>query len=358
MITREELLALAGSSAYPVMDLSLGVPADPSPEVPTGRPAAGYPPSPGTAALRSAAQDYLERRFGVEAGAVAACAGLKEFIGSLPLFLRRLRPAVRDTVLIPALGYPSYAFGAELAGLRVHRVPCDDTFRMRLDLLPAGLPERTLLLWVNSPGNPTGALEDLAVIAAWGRAHGVVVASDEAYAETTWSGPPASILQQGPAGVLGLHSVSKRSNAPGLRAGFYAGDPELVAGLVGLRREAGLMVSATAQDAAARLFADDTHAGRQRERNRGRVGALVAALHRYGFACAVPDGGLFAWVATPDGDEFARRAATEAGLVIRPGAEYGPAGIAHARIAAVHDDVAPRLAVLSNHLTRSSSADR
>ena len=84
-------------------------------------------------------------------------------------------------------------------------------------------------MWVNSPGNPAGGLDDLAAVAAWGMAHDVPVLSDECYAEFTWEGAPHTILEHGLDGLLAVHSLSKRSNLAGARVGFYAGDPDLVA---------------------------------------------------------------------------------------------------------------------------------
>lgn len=351
-VTREELVRLAEGSGFSLLDLSLGVPTDPPPQVRAWHAdrVHGYPPSAGTEELRTAARNYLIRRFGVRVAteAVAACLGAKEFIGTLPLYLRSLRGAAdRDVVLIPGLGYPSYGFGAQLAGLQAHRVPLDGESRMRLDLLPDDIVARALLVWVNSPCNPTGVLEELGVITDWGRANGVVVASDEAYAETTWTGDMRSILQNGADGMLCVHSMSKRSNFPGLRVGFYAGDQALVTGLARLRRETGLIASRAAQDGAAALLADDGHAVLQRDRNRIRLSGLIDALHAHGFRCAKPAGGIFAWVSAPggDGDLFARQVASRAGVVVRPGGEYGPTGVGYVRVAAVRDvaEVATRL---------------
>ncbi|MFJ9482599.1 pyridoxal phosphate-dependent aminotransferase [Streptomyces mirabilis] len=343
---RDRALALAEASGRTLLDLSLGVAADPPPRR-TGRPgsgtAAAYPPSRGTRNLREAAAGYLARRFGVTADpeAVAASAGSKEFISTLPLFLREagIGGPDRDTVLIPALGYPAYELGARLAGLRTHRVPVDEGFRMRPDRLPPEVSTRALCVWVNSPANPTGVVEPLADITAWARAHDVLLLSDEAYAELTWCHDPRTALAGGPDGVLAVHSLSKRSNAPGLRVGFYAGDPAVVARLVPLRRAAGLIGSADAQDAAAGLLADDEHAAAQRARNARRVTALVTALTAAGLPCAVPEGGLFVWLAAPGGDgrAFARRLAERTGVVVMPGGEYGPGGEGHVRIAAVRD---------------------
>ncbi|WP_208921416.1 aminotransferase class I/II-fold pyridoxal phosphate-dependent enzyme [Streptomyces capitiformicae] len=319
---------------------------------------AEYPPSSGTVGLREAAARHMLRRYQVVVPleAVAACVGSKEFISTLPLFLRDMRRPntngpERDTVLIPALGYPAYEFGARLAGLRAHRVPVDDAFRMRLDLVPERVAVRALCLWVNSPANPTGVVEPLGPVADWGRAHGVVVASDEAYAEATWCHEPRTILSHGLDGVLAVHSMSKRSNSPGLRVGFYSGDPSLVAGLARRRREAGLMAAAASQEAACALLDDDGHAEEQRARNARRVADLVECLNAHRLGCTAPAGGLFAWVPAPGGDgvAFARRAAKQAGLIIQPGCEYGPAGHPYVRFAAVRDaaSVAWRLDLLS-----------
>ncbi|MDJ1134771.1 pyridoxal phosphate-dependent aminotransferase [Streptomyces iconiensis] len=366
--TREIGLDLAAASGLPVLDLTQGLSADPPPPVgPEVFPrTAAYPPSAGSEEFRAAAEAHLRRIYGVELppGAVAACAGSKELISTLPLFLTATRHAepplgtgprdpaapVRDTVLVPALGYPPYALGARLAGLRVFRVPAGPDFRMRLDLLPQEEVGRALCLWVNSPANPTGVVEPLDRIADWGRAHGVLVLSDEAYAAATWAHEPRTALSGGPKGVLALHSVSKRSNSPGLRVGFYAGDPAVVSRLVPLRRAAGFMASAASQAAATKLLLDDRHAEEHTRRTRRRVNDLVAALHAHGLACEPPQGGPFVWVRAPGGSDvrFARRAAQVAGLVVMPGSSYGPGASGYVRIAATLDRalVEPRLALV------------
>ena len=112
-------------------------------------------------------------------------------------------------------------------------------------------------LWLNSPSNPTGELDDLGAAAAWGGARGVPVFSDECYAEYTWQGPPRTILEHGIDGLIAVHSISKRSNCAGLRVGFYAGDPELVHYLVEVRRHAGFMVPGPIQLAGAIALEDD-----------------------------------------------------------------------------------------------------
>ena len=116
-----------------------------------------------------------------------------------------LRSPERDTVLYPSISYPTYAMGATLAGLRPVPVAMA-TGRLDLESIDAEDAARALVLWANSPSNPTGYLDDLEAIAAWGRRHGVLVASDECYAEFTWAGRPRSILEHGSEGVLAVHS--------------------------------------------------------------------------------------------------------------------------------------------------------
>ncbi|MER5648737.1 pyridoxal phosphate-dependent aminotransferase [Streptosporangium sp. NPDC002524] len=370
--SRERAWELAAASGWPPLDLSLGVPAEPAPAISSpgpreSRAPAAYPPSAGTGSLRTAAAGYLERRFGVTvpASAVAACAGAKEFISTVPSLLRlarRDRSPRRDVALIPALGYPPYAFGARLAGLDVHRVPVDAAGRMDLGRVPDHLAARALYLWVNSPANPAGTVEPRPdEIVGWGREHGVVVLSDEVYAELTWDGAPRTALAAGLDGVLAVHGVAKRSNAPGLRVGFYAGDPALVSELLPSRRDAGLIAAGDSQRAAADLLGDDAHAAGLRARTAHRLAGLVEALNDCGLRCAHPEGGPFVWLAAPGGDgvEFAYRVAARAGLVIAPGIAYGPSGGGHVRVAAVHDPqlLRPRLAALGLR-TRERSGDR
>ncbi len=223
----DELEAVADELPGGCVDLSIGTPCDPPPGAVVAALSAsgterGYPASIGCVAFREAAAGWLQRRLGVDVdpAAIAACIGTKEFVASTPQYLR-LRTPERDTVLYPAVSYPTYEMGAVLAGCRA--VP----YRS-LDDIDDRDAERALCLWVNSPGNPTGALADLGAAAQWGRERRVPVLSDECYVEFTWSGPPRTILECGPDGVLAVHSLSKRSNLAGVRAGFFAGDGELV----------------------------------------------------------------------------------------------------------------------------------
>ena len=330
----DELKAKASTLPGGLVDLSIGTPCDPPPDVVVealARSGAerGYPPSIGTPAYREAAAAWMARRLGVtiDPSHVAACVGTKELVAGVPQWLRLRRPDL-DTVLYPAISYPTYAMGATLAGCRA--VP----FR-HLDEVDPADAARALCLWVNVPGNPTGELGDLGAAAAWGRQHGVPVFSDECYVEFTWEGPPRTILEHADEGVVAVHSLSKRSNLAGVRAGVYAGDPDLVHYLSEVRKHAGFMVPGPVQAAAVAAWGDDAHVEEQRTRYLERLTALSAAL-----GGPVPAGAFYLWVPAPDGDAWAlaRRLAEVGGALVSPGEFYGPDGAGHIRVAAVQPD--------------------
>ena len=276
----------------------------------------------------------------IHSDAVLACIGTKELVAGLPHWLK-LRTPDRDTVLYPAVAYPTYEMGAILAGCRAVPVPVDDAWRLDLSQVDPADAERALCVWSNSPGNPAGNLDDLAAVAAWGRERGVTVLSDECYVEFTWSGPKQSVLQSGLDGVLAVHSVSKRSNLAGLRVGFYAGDAALVSYLSELRKHAGFMVPGPAQHAAAVALGDDAHVDAQAVIYRRRLERFRTVLTQaFGVEVPMPGGGLYLWVAAPGGDAwaFAERIAVESGCLVSPGDFYGPAAAGHVRLAMVQPD--------------------
>ncbi len=341
-----ELKDIADAHDGGIVDMSIGTPYDPPPKavldaLATSNAERGYPPAAGTPEFRGAAADWLNRLVGSDLGPddVRATVGSKEFVAGLPQWLR-LRTPDRDTVLYPAISYPSYAMGATLGGCRAVPVPVNDRWELDLSAIDPADAARALCLWVNSPGNPAGALDDLAAAAAWGRANNVLVVSDECYIGFTWSGEPQSIVTTGLDGVLAVHSLSKRSNLAGARAGFYAGDPEIVQYLSVVRQHAGFMQPGPVQAAAAVAFADEDHVNVQRELYRNRLQLMVRICDSLGSSAEMPGGGFYLWVPAPDGDAwaFARRLATDAGILVSPGEFYGPQGAGHVRIAVVQPD--------------------
>ncbi|MEO7398896.1 MAG: aminotransferase class I/II-fold pyridoxal phosphate-dependent enzyme [Ilumatobacteraceae bacterium] len=328
-----------------MVDLSVGSPCDPPPaDVIAALSASdaerGYPPSIGTEALRLAARSWMSRRFGVDVapGQIAACVGTKELVATTAHLLR-LRSPHRDTVLFPSVAYPTYEMSAVVANCRAVPVALTATGGVDLASIDTGDADRAVMLWVNSPSNPTGALDDLGAAAAWGRANGVPVFSDECYAEFTWDGPPRTILEHGHDGVVAVHSLSKRSNLAGLRTGFYAGDGEIVHYLQEVRKHLGLLVPGPVQAASVVALGDDGHVVVQRDRYWRRMEQLAAAIRAWsGLHVTMPSGGFYLWFDAGDGWAFAERFASEAGALVSPGDFYGSGGANNVRVAVVQPD--------------------
>jgi succinyldiaminopimelate transaminase len=323
------------------VDLSIGTPVDPVPAVvraalADAADAPGYPAVQGTGRLREVAAGWLARRHSVsvEPSAVLPLIGSKEFIAGLPGLLG-CGPG--DTVVHPELAYPTYDIGARLAGATA----------VAADGLSALGPQRVALVWVNSPGNPTGRVlppAHLRKMVDWAREHGAVIAADECYLDLGWDTEPVSILHPevcgGSArGVLAVHSLSKRSNMAGYRAGFVTGDPAIIAGLLETRRHAGMMMPTPVQAAMAAALADDAHAEEQRARYAARRARLRAALAAAGWVTEYSEAGLYLWVRRAGLDCWASvQLLAEAGILVAPGEFYGPAGRSHVRVALTATD--------------------
>jgi succinyldiaminopimelate transaminase len=312
--------------------------------------APGYPTTQGTKRLREAAAGWLARRHAVtvDPSSVLPVIGTKEFIAALPALLG-CGPG--DTVVHPELAYPTYDIGARLAGARA----------VAADGLSSLGPQRVRLVWVNSPANPTGRVlpaAHLRKMVDWARERGAVLAADECYLGLGWEEEPISVLHADVSGgsaegVLAVHSLSKRSNMAGYRAGFVTGDPALVAGLTEVRRHAGMMMPGPIQAAMAAALDDDSHADQQRARYAARRDRLRAALAAAGWLTEHSGAGLYLWVAKAGLDCWASvQALAEAGILVAPGEFYGPAGKRHVRVALTATDertdaAVTRLAALS-----------
>jgi succinyldiaminopimelate transaminase len=351
----DRLAAICATHAGGIVDLSVGTPCDPPAAavvaaLSTSDTERGYPPSIGTPALRAAISGWIEQKFGVEVPIeqIAACVGTKEFVATTPHYLR-LRTPSRDVVLYPAVAYPTYEMGAVLAGCRPVPVAMGSDGGIDLDSIDPADVSAALMLWVNSPSNPTGALSDLDAAAHWGRRHGVPVFSDECYVEFTWQGQARTVLETGLDGVVAVHSLSKRSNLAGLRVGFYAGDPALVNYLKEVRKHVGMLVPGPAQAAGVAALADDGHVAAQRERYRHRLQRTAQVLSAWsGIDIVMPAGGFYLWFDARDGWAFAERLATEGGALVSPGDFYGAGGANNVRVAVVQPD--DRIEVVARRL--------
>ncbi|MFQ6142763.1 bifunctional succinyldiaminopimelate transaminase/glutamate-prephenate aminotransferase [Streptomyces seoulensis] len=331
------------AAAHPdgIVDLSVGTPVDPVPELiqkalVAAADSPGYPTVWGTPELRDAITGWAERRLGARGIThrhVLPIVGSKELVAWLPTQLG-LGPG--DTVAFPRLAYPTYEVGARLA--RAEYVAYDDP----TDLDPANLK----LLWLNSPSNPTGKVLDkreLTRIVAWAREHGVLVLSDECYLELGWEADPVSVLHPdvnggSVDGLVAVHSLSKRSNLAGYRAAFLVGDPAVLGPLLEIRKHGGMMTSAPTQAAVVAALGDDAHVREQRGRYAARRTLLRQALLGHGFRIEHSEASLYLWATRDEScwDTVAHLA--ERGVLVAPGDFYGPAGDRHVRVALTATD--------------------
>jgi len=351
----------ASSHAGGLVDLSVGTPVDPTPDsvqaaLAAAADAHGYPQTWGTPALREAVAAWFARRRGVpdvNPDAVLPTMGSKEMVAWLPSLLG-LGPG--DVVAFPAVAYPTYDVGARIA--RASSRPVHGL----TGLGPLTSTTTPKLLWVNSPSNPTGqvlGIEHLAKVVRWARQHGVIVASDECYAEMDWRaddmaagvGLPApgavpsildpAVCEGSHDGLLAVYSLSKQSNMAGYRAAFVAGDPTLVSRLLEIRKHAGMMVPWPVQQAMVAALSDDTHVELQKARYGIRRQRLLSALEGAGYRIDFSDAGLYLWTTRDGGvgaDWSLVAEMADLGILVAPGSFYGQAGARHIRLALTATD--------------------
>lgn len=335
-----------------LIDLSIGTPVDSTPHVVqdalcAAADAPGYPTVWGTPALRGAAAGWMQRRLGVAVSPddVLPTIGSKELVAMLPF---QLGLSARDVVAIPAVAYPTYDVGARLAGASV--VLADGAGELEEQRLRVEASGRHLsMVWLNSPANPSGAVltaAELAEIVAWGRAHDTLIVNDECYIELGWDAAPVSILHPSVCGtgadahrgLLAVHSLSKRSNLAGYRAGFITGDAAVVKQLLEIRKHSGFMVPMPMQAAMVAAYNDDAHVDAQKSVYRARRTLLRSALEAAGFRIDHSQAGLYLW-ATRGEDSWATLGwLADRGILAAPGAFYGTAGEQHVRIALTGSD--------------------
>ncbi len=302
-------------------------------------PVSAYPLAQGLPELRAAAARWVGRRFGATLDPdteVVPTLGAKEAVFSLAQL-------VDGPVAVTTPGYPVPARGAAFAGREVVEVALrpERGWLPDLDAIPFA---RLGLLWLNSPNNPTAVAAPpafLAELAERCRAHGVVLASDEAYVEL-WFGdapPPASALALADrTGVLSFHTLSKRSSMPGYRSGFVAGDPELVGALKRFRPNVGTAPQTFVQRASVAAWDDDVHVAETRARYARKRAVLLPALRAAGLEPAGGDASFFLWLRTPPGepdDVALAERLLERGVVVAPGSFLGAGGAGHVRVALV-----------------------
>lgn len=352
----------AKAHANGMVDLSIGSPVDPTPGVIQNALQAasdwpGYPGASGTDQLREAIAAWYDRRrnvAGLTKDNVAATVGSKEFIAWLPMLLG-LGP--EDVIVYPRVAYPTYDIGAKLVGAT--SVVADTLTELDTDTRA-----NVKLVWVNSPANPTGIVQDadaLRRIVDEARTIGAVVASDECYAELGWGTwedtPIPSILHESvcggdTSGLLSVYSLSKQSNMAGYRAAFVAGDPDMIQALINLRSHTGMVVPGPIQAAMLAALDDEDHMVEQKSRYRARRDTLLTAIGSAGLSIDHSEAGLYLWIRDPNVTQptaddswslVARFAA--AGILVGPGVFYSSAGNGYIRASITATDEAIHQAV-------------
>jgi LL-diaminopimelate aminotransferase len=302
-----------------------------------------YPATAGRAELRAACARWLARRFSVSVDPelhVLPVNGTKEAVFLMALAVID-RDAGRRTVVIPTPAYPVYEPGAQFAGADVHITPLTSAagWRFDPDRVPDEVWDRTALLWLNYPHNPTGAvltLEDYRRVREKARGHGFWIASDEAYAEVYFDEAPHSLLELGLDHSIALHTLSKRSAMTGYRSGFMAGDERLIEALRRFRPNVGVATPEFVQAAAIAAWNDDAHADEQRGRYAAKRQIFLDAFAERGWTVEASEATFYLWMKVPDGDDMAFvDSLLRVGVVPAPGSMFGPAGRGYVRWALV-----------------------
>lgn len=352
--------AKAAEHAGGAVDLSIGSPVDPTPQIIQdalnhSSNAPGYPTTAGSLEFRQAVVDWFERRRGVSGlttDNVMPTIGSKELISWLPLLLG-LGPG--DVVVQPEAAYTAYAVGAALCGAEC--VSEDN---------PDKWPKNTKLVWLNSPGNPDGRVLDVDQLKRAlerTRELGALLASDECYAELGWDGKwqneiipsilDPRVIEGDLEGVLCVYSLSKQSNLAGYRAAFAVGSAELIKGLVNLRMHAGMISPWPVQVAMVAALNDDEHVAKEKELYRHRREVLLNAVRAYGFEVEHSEAGLYLWATLGEDCWKTVSRMAEIGIVVVPGNFYGEQNDKYVRFSitatdAKIDEAAKRLLEAAN----------
>jgi acetylornithine aminotransferase len=322
----------------------------------------GYPKAEGLPELREAIADWIGRRFDVHVDAMSEIVptlGSKEAIFSFAQVVVDV-PGGKDTIVVTEPGYPVQERGALFAGARVVRLPLleHNGFLPNLETLDRETLRRTAVVWLNYPNNPTASVAPPALfeqVAALGREHDFLVASDEAYTELWFREPPPSALQvRDRSNVVVFNTLSKRSSMTAYRSGFVAGPRWVADALRAFRPTVGTAPQEFVQRAAIVAWGDEEHVTRARETYRRKRETLLDVLLRRGLRDAGGPATMYLWIAVPDGETSESHAARllDAGVLVTPGSYLGPSGEGYVRYALVptEDECARAAAILEEVL--------
>ena len=341
---RQLFAGVTPDAAYSPISLGIGEPKHPTP--PFIKQAliegldslSGYPATAGDLKLRTAFTDWLEKRYGLAldpATQVLPVNGSREALFALAQTVVDSSRTPRPVVVSPNPFYQIYEGSALLAGADVWYAPSDPArnFAVDWDSVPAEVWQRTQLVYVCSPGNPTGAvmpLEEWRKLFALSDEHGFVIASDECYSEIYFRDEPplggleaASRLGRDFRRLIALTSLSKRSNVPGLRSGFVAGDAEIIKRFLLYRTYHGSAMSGSVAAASIAAWGDETHVVDNRAQYRAKFAAVTPLLADV-LDVRLPDASFYLWAGVPPGwrgDDaaFARALYAQYNVTVLPG---------------------------------------
>jgi succinyldiaminopimelate transaminase len=299
---------------------------------------APYPLAAGLPELREAAAGWCRRRFGVDLDPdteIVPTYGSKEAIFSLAQVL--VDPASdKRVVAFGEPAYPVYERGALFAGADVRTLPLlrEHGFLPDLD----ALDDRTAIVWVNYPHNPTGAVAPLSFyekLAEHAERLDFVIASDEAYSELWFDEPPPSALQVADRSrVIVFQTLSKRSSMTGYRSGFVAAPVEVIAALRAYRPTVGTAPQEFVQRASVVAWDDEQHVEETRARYAAKRDVLLPVLADLGWEVVASEATMYLWVAVPEAETLVERL-LERGVLVSPGSFFGPSGEGYIRFALV-----------------------
>lgn len=338
----DQLLAGLQPAARQPVVMSIGEPQHPPPSIleetlrrnahAWGR----YPPTRGTDALRTACADWLKRRYRLPPGMVdpdrhvLPVAGTREGLFAIALAaMPETKSGRKPFVLMPDPFYQVYRGAAVVAGAEPIFLPCLRAGGFLPDFggLPDAVWDRTAVVYLCSPANPQGAVASPAYLARLierVRSAGALLVVDECYAEIYCDVPPAGVMEAvrdlggDLDNVVSFHSLSKRSNVPGLRSGFVAGEAALLEAFLRMRTYSGGQQPLPVQEAATELWKDDTHVEENRALYRDKFTAAESILHDR-FRFYRPAGGFFLWLHVRNGEAAAQTLWSEAGVKVMPG---------------------------------------
>jgi aspartate/methionine/tyrosine aminotransferase len=234
-------------------------------------------------------------------------------------------------VVFPDPGYPAYERGALFAYGTPHPVVLDGDHVFRPWLLDPAVLRQTRMMWINSPHNPSGAitsLRDLERTVEVCQQYDILLLSDETYADIYQDVVPHSVLEVSTQGVVALHSLSKRSGMTGYRAGFLAGDADIMGRLKSLRANPGLVPQDFVNAASIVAWDDDAHVAERRSIFAAKKAVMMAFFREVGIEVVGSEATIYLWIRTPAGftDEAYALRLLDAGIVATPGPMFAVGG--------------------------------